>query len=306
MKKHWTKIAIALGPIMMIAAVVWEVARTNPEYNFLVEPWAIRGHESDHGEIFVVAGLLLLIGGLLTAWEKALNNTVSSSVAAYFVLAATGFAFRYADREMTIELTAVANVVLSFIIAASVSMSLRSLLGERIRLFKRALPVGFLIFVAFFLLFRFSIQGESYTLTTWLLVLLVSLLFGGLSIAIRPMNMAANRMLILASVAGWALVVLSAGALRQTLIRIQEATEQSNGAIGVAAQYKDTQAAGGWWLAGLGMSVLFVGAVGLWAKRRDIVAAIARARKQREAAETSAQEIAEAAEAYAAEQAAKA
>ncbi|MGI9667532.1 MAG: hypothetical protein ACR2N2_10570, partial [Acidimicrobiia bacterium] len=70
--------------------------------------------------------------------------------------------------------------------------------------------------------------------------------------------------------------------------------------------YKDTQAAGGWWLAGLGATILFVGAVGLWAKRRDVVAAIARARKQREAAETSAKEIADAAEAYAAEQAAKA
>ena len=55
-----------------------------------------------------------------------------------------------------------------------------------------------------------------------------------------------------------------------------------------------------------GITVLFVGAVALWAKRRDIVAAIQRARKQREAAEKSAREIQEAAEAYAAEQKAKA
>ncbi|MGI9665768.1 MAG: hypothetical protein ACR2N2_01535, partial [Acidimicrobiia bacterium] len=278
MKKNWTKIAIALGPVMIISAVVWEVARTNPDYNFLIEPWAIRGTETDHGEVFIVVGVLLLIGGLLAAWEKALNNTVSASIAAYFVLAATGFTYRYAAGESTIELTAVANVVLSFIIASSLSMSLRSLFGERLRLFKRALPIGLLVFVVFFLLFRVSIQGNSYTLRPWLLVFFVSLLFAGLSITIKPMNMAANRMLILAAVAGWTLVVLSAGALRQTLVSIQESTVQSNGAVGVAAQYKDTQAAGGWWLAGLGATILFVGAVGLWAKRRDVVAAIARAR----------------------------
>ncbi len=50
-----------------------------------------------------------------------------------------------------------------------------------------------------------------------------------------------------------------------------------------------------------GTFIVFVGAVGLWAKRRDIVAAIARAKKQREAAEESSREIQEAAEAYARE-----
>jgi hypothetical protein len=71
--------------------------------------------------------------------------------------------------------------------------------------------------------------------------------------------------------------------------------------IGISAQYKDTQAALGWWVAGFGAFVLFIGAVGLWAKRRDIVSALARARKQREAAEKSAREIQEASDAYARE-----
>ena len=45
MKKHWSKIAIALGPTIIIASIVWEYARTNPDYNFLIEPWAIKGFE---------------------------------------------------------------------------------------------------------------------------------------------------------------------------------------------------------------------------------------------------------------------
>jgi protein-S-isoprenylcysteine O-methyltransferase Ste14 len=78
-------------------------------------------------------------------------------------------------------------------------------------------------------------------------------------------------------------------------------TDQGAGVFGIGAQYKDTQAAAGWWLAGFGTFVIFIGAVGLWAKRRDIVAAIARAKKQRKAAEISTREIEEAAEAYARE-----
>ena len=151
MKKHWSKIAIALGPTIIIASVVWEYARTNPEYNFLIEPWALKGVDTDHGVVFVVMSLLLLIGGLATAWEGALRQPVAAGIAAYFVIAATVFTFLYADRTITVDVTAVMNVVLSFIIAAGFALALRSLLGERIRWFKRALPTGFITFVLFFI-----------------------------------------------------------------------------------------------------------------------------------------------------------
>ena len=304
MKKNWSKIAIALGPVIVIASIVWEYARTNPEYNFLITPWSLRGYDVDHGEVFLVASILLLIGALATTWEGTLRTSVSAAITAYFVIAGTVFAAIYGEQEITVDLTVVASVFLSFIIASSVSLSLRSLLGERVGLFRRALPVGLVLFVFFVALFSFTILGVEVTMTTWLVVLLVWLLFAGLALSIQPTNMAANRMLILASVFYWGLITFSAGAIRQTLIQVQQETEQVGGVIGVSAQYKDTQAASGWWVAGLGATVLFVGAVGLWAKRRDVVAAIQRARRQRAAAEKSAQEIADAAEAYAQEQAA--
>ena len=159
------------------------------------------------------------------------------------------------------------------------------------------------MFVFFIILFNLTILGVAATMETWMVVLLLLLLAAGLALSIRPADMAANRMLILISVLYWSLIVFSAGAIRETLVRLQTETEQLGGTIGVSAQYKDTQAASGWWLAGFGATLLFVGGVGLWAKRRDVVAAIQRARKQRAAAEKSAKEIADAAEAYAQEQA---
>ena len=302
MKKNWTKIAIALGPVIIIASVVWEFARTNPDYNFLIEPWAIRGFDTNFGVPYIVLGILLLIGGIATSWEGTLRDSMSATIAVYFIVAMTGYAFAFGNEELTISVTGTMNIMMSMVLGAALALALRSLLGERVGVFKRALPLFVVFFLFFFVMFATLAVGTDITVRPWALVFLLSLLAGGLAVSIRPINMAANRMLIAASVAGWLVILLSAGAIRQNLVDAQALTEQTGGALGVSAPYKDTQAALGWWVAGLGVTILFVGAVGLWAKRRDIVAALARARKQRHAAEISAREIEEAAAAYALEQ----
>lgn len=305
MKKNWTKIAIALGPAIIIASVVWEVARVNQSFGFVIAPWSIRGYESDHGAVYAALGILLLIGGLAVSWEGAMKSRNSIAIATYFVVASTGFAFLLAsDREITLTVTTVMSVVVAIVLAASTSLALRSLLGQSVRFFRRAMPTFVIVFALVVGVLSATIVGSELELETWILVLFVALLSGGLSIAIQPISLAANRMLIVASVPAWAVTVMSAGALRQHLIETQAATVQADGTIGISAQYKDVQAAPGWWLAGLGATILFIGAVGLWARRRDIVATHARARRQRAAAEVSAREIQEAAEAYAAEKAA--
>lgn len=304
MKKNWTKVAIALGPVIIMVSVVWEFARTNPDYNFLIQPWALRGYETDFGAAYLGLGILLLIGGVATTWEGALRDSVSASIAGYFVIAMTLYAFVFGNEEITVSVTSVMNVAASLLLASAIALALRSLLGESMVLVRRALPTAVVLFAVFALVGSRWIAGSEFTVRPWVLVFVLTLVIAGLAVAIRPVNMAANRMLMFASVAGWLVILLSAGAIRQALIDEQLMTVQDGGATGVAAQYKDTQAAYGWWLAGLGITILFVGAVGLWAKRRDIVAAMQRARRQREAAEESAREIAAAAEAYAQEQAA--
>jgi hypothetical protein len=304
-KKNWTKIAIALGPAIIIASVVWEVARVNKSFSFVIAPWAIRGYESDHGLVFASLGILLLIGGIAVSWEGAMKNRTSIALAAYLVVAATAFAYLFAkDREITLTVTTVLSVVVATILATAISLALRSIFGQRIRFFRRAMTTFIIVFALVVGVLYATLVGSELVLETWILVLFVALLTGGLSIAIQPIGLAANRVLIVASVAAWAVIIMSAGALRQHLIDTQMATVQADGSIGIAAQYKDVQAAPGWWLAGLAATILFVGSVGLWARRRDIVATHARAKRQRAAAEISTREIQEAAEAYAAEKSA--
>jgi len=310
LKKNWTKIAIALGPAILISTIVWEYARTNPDYNFLIQPWAVRGYEAgNHGWIFVAMGVLLLVGGLLTSWEGSMKPSVSAGVTAYLLVAATGFTAFFTlgtpREEITITISTVNATLMSMLLAAAFALSLRSLLRERSVIFKRALPVFVVTFALFFVLMSATVAGSEVTSKLWIVVFVVFLLVAGLAIAIRPSDVAANRMLIFTTVAAWVVVVLSAGAIRQTLLDAQTAFDQGGGVTGVSAQYKDTQVAGGWWLAGLAMTLLFVGAVGLWAKRRDIVAAMDRARKQRAAAEQSSREIQEALEAFEREEAAR-
>lgn len=306
MKKNWTKVALVLGPVIMIASVAWEYARMKPSYNFLVQPWALRGYETTHGWVIVTLGVLVLIGALLTSWEGSGKPAVSIAVTMYLVAAATGFTalFTIGTDRATTDLTiqTVSGIIIATMLAASIAMSLRSLFKDSSAVFKRAFPIFVVLFVIFSLAVS-TITGTQLSIQTWALVLAVFLVMAGLSISIRPAAVAANRMMIFTTVAAWAVIILSAGAIRQSLITAQKAFVQADGVTGLSAQYKDVQTAGGWWLAGLGITIAWVGAIGLWAKRRDIVAAKARARKQRVAADKSSQEIQDAYEQYQREQA---
>ena len=301
MKKNWTKIALALGPAIMIASVAWEYASVDPEYIYLIQPWSLRGYETVHGSIIAAIGVLLLIGGLSTSMERSMKPLNSALIVGYLIVGATGFAAYFAVDTLTINLGAVQGIVISLLLANTVAIALKSLFGESNKVIKRALLTFVPLLAGFYLLINTTLVGNPLTLPTWSVVFIVLLGLGAFSLAIKPMNMGANRMLIIVTVAAWAVILLSAGAIRQSLIGLQLITDQGDDLLGIATQYKDTQAAAGWWLAGLGVSIMFFGAVGLWARRRDVVASIARAKKQRLAAEESAREIEEAAKAYALE-----
>ena len=298
MKKHWTKIAAAAGPAIIIASAFWEMARMNPDYRFIVQPWALRGTEITQGTVFITMGVLLLVVALVTAWEGSLNPAISAGTVAFVVIAATVVAFVFADKDFAFTFSPVSTAMVSMLLAAGVAMALRSLLGKKIGFFKRALPLFILAWAAIGGLMAVTLINVDIEVPTWQTIFVVFLAIGALALAIRPANMGANRMLIVSTVAVWVTIVASAGAMRQALIDAQVGVVYPDGTSGLSASYKDTQAAGGWWLAGLGVTVAFVGAVGLWARRRDLVATIARAKRQRAAAEVSAREIEEAQAAY--------
>ena len=304
MKKNWTKIAIALGPAMLISSYVWEFARTNPDYKFLIEPWAMRGDEMVQGEVYVALGVVLLIAGLATSWERATKPLYSVLIVAFIVVAGAAVTSNYSETTFNLTISPVLGFLLATIVSISIALALRSQLRNRLKIFSRALPLFAVSFIVVMGLISVTVLNTTVSTEAWIALLVVMLFSAAVALAIKPIDMAANRLLVMAVVTTWGVIVFSAGAIRQTLIDTQLSTVQADGSTGIAAQYKDVQAASGWWLAGFGLTVMFIGAVGLWAKRRDLVAALARAKKQREAAEISAREIQEAADAYAAELAA--
>jgi len=168
--------------------------------------------------------------------ERSMQPRNSALIVGYVIIGTTGFAAFFAKDPVTINLSTVSNVILSILLGASVSLALRSLLGESNRWFKRALLTFVPLFLAFFFLFGATITGSPIELAPWTLVLLVFLALGALSISIKPIDMAANRVLIIATVVGWTVIVLSAGAIRQSLINVQTSTDQGDGIIGIAAQ----------------------------------------------------------------------
>ncbi len=207
MKKNWSKIALVLGPMIMIASTAWEYARLKPDYNFLIQPWSLRGYETRQGWAILAMGVLLVIGGLLSAWEGSIRPAVSAGVTMFLVAAATGVAALFTigtDRAVTnLTLETVSGLMISALLAASVSLSLRSMFRDKSVVFKRAMPVFVVLFVVFGLVAS-TVTGTQLAIQTWALVLIVFLAMAGLSISIRPIDVAANRMIIFTTVAAWA------------------------------------------------------------------------------------------------------
>lgn len=295
MKKNWTKIAVALGPALIIASVFWEFARMQPDYKFLIEPWAMKGTEMVHGDVFLAVGIALLIAGVATSWEQATKPLNSALIVLFIVASSVGIAAVFGDKDVSLTINPVWAGMLSLVFGAGLAVGLRSRLGDRFSFLKRALPMFVVLFAVIYALIAATTLNSTVTMASWTAILVVMGFFGALTTVLKPLDMAANRMLILGTVAVWATITASAGAMRSTLMTTQLELN------GISAQYKDTQAASGWWIAGFGVTLAFFGAVGLWAKRRDFVAAIARAKKQRAAADKSTREIQEALDAYEAE-----
>lgn len=296
MKKEWTRLAVAIGPLLVVSTWFWELARMNPGYPFLIEPWAIRGSETVHGALFVALGVGLLVGALYVAWDGSTASLTRALIGvAWFVVAATVVAGLFATEPLTFR----PNELAGFLVAVVLGLVAWRLavwgLNGRVPFLERgsartAGAVGAIVVA--YLVLQTTVVERSVTLPLPMAVGGAFLVLGALTVSKEPRKLAANRMLLYASLVGWVTVTVSAGALRSTLL------DRQLELLGLTAQYRDTQVSYGWFVAGAGMLVLFVGTVGLWAHRRDQLLALHRAQEQRRAAEESAREIREALERY--------
>jgi hypothetical protein len=290
LKQNWSKIAIALGPAIVMVSIVWEMARTNPSYNFLVEPWALNGYEMDQGWTYLTVGVVLLLMGLAVMPKRAVEVPYSAAVVGFAIVAATVLAVVYGPETVSITFSGVIVAVLTLILTLMIYRTLKSLVLPRVPALDRfiiRMGIGLGTLVAFFLILSVSLGGSTIEAAPGLATFVAIGLLGLFALATPPHGLAANRVLIYASVLGGAVIGMSGGSLRTTLMEAQVAT------IGISGQYKDVQVGMGWFIALFGIMILFVGSVALWATRRDLIIARSRAREQRAAAEKSAKEIRE-------------
>lgn len=286
-KTYWVRLLGVGGALLTIQSVFWEYARMRPDYQFLVEPWSIRGYDTVHGSIIAAIGVLALVSFLAVVWKAAEQPIYGAAITAFIAAGATAIAaiFGGGDYELTPGFFAIA--VLTVLVGLVLFRLLASVAGSSIVMTNSWLrPLTMLVILAVVGgVINAAIGGKQQSLPQWLAIAIVFALMGALSLASEPRALAANRMLIFSSILGVAGIALSAGAVRSTLIRFQAE------AGGIPAQYRDAQVTSGHLIAVFGMVLVFFAAVALWARRRDAILTAARAARQREAAEASAAEI---------------
>ena len=295
MKQNWSKIAITVGPVIVMAAVAWEMARTNPAYGFLVEPWSLRGYELDQGWTYFAIGLALLLLALAVTPKRSVEVGYSAAVVALGTIAGTVLVATFGPNVVAITFSMLVVTLLSLLLSIMLYRTFKSLALPRIPALDRfvvRVSIGLGTLVLIFVVINSTVGSTTVELSPGVAAFAGLGLLGLFALATVPHGLAANRFLIYVSVLGGAAIGLSGGSLRTSLREAQVET------IGVAAQYKDVQVGYGWFIALVGIIILFVGAVALWATRRDIIIARSRARAQRAAAEKSAQEIKESHEQY--------
>ncbi len=258
----------------------------HPETSYIVDPWSLRGFQSIHGSVIFTVGTLMLVFGLLTTFEFSLRAANSRGLAALMGLAAVGVAFLYGtdDRTMGGGVTGWALALLAaYVVRKAIAKVLPTWLPQVSSTIRTL--IGLAVFLVTALLFNLLLFGTESTVQPWVWVAAIAAILVGLAVVGQHAELSANRMLIFSSVGGWLTIALSAAAARTNLLDAQIAES------GLAGQYKDTQVTSGYFIALLGMLIVFVGAVSLWAKRRDVIINRVRAEKQRAAAEASAAEI---------------
>jgi hypothetical protein len=288
-KKKLFKALPLIGSLLVIQSVLWEFARMKPDYGFIVEPWSIRGTASNHGIIFVSIGVALLVASIAVMSKQSEDTKKGPIISIGIAGLAIAIAAIFGDASKTKSIGAIGAAVVAILVGRAAT-----------RLFARYTP-----------LMADAAEDRSRA-DVWrhrgVLALSVAIIYGVItaadpqlsplaitavfaitiviaSVVKDPIELAANRTLILGSLGAMAALAFSAGAIRSNLLVEQFALGD------IAAQYKDTQVTSGWLFAVAGALLVLVGSISMWAKRRDVIVNNRRIRKQREAAEKSKREL---------------
>lgn len=278
---------LTIGMVLMATSPAWEYIRVRPDYQFIVSPWSIRGYQFTQGKIIAVTATVILVLALLMAYRVITESTGhATAVVVFMVLYAMGVA-AYAGVDDVI-LGGFGVVLVAILAAIVIGVIVVSRLPERIPKGQRnAIKVAIWI-VGTFVLARFVLSplfgGTQRPL--WMVFLLVFGIIGTFSLVRPPRALAPWRTVINAIAAIWLTSITMVSSLRFELLQMQRDVSD------IATGYGDVGITSGVLLAWLGGLLGIVGAVGMWAKRRDEIDSHERARRQQAAARESEAQLA--------------
>lgn len=286
--KNKMLVLATVGLVVLAQSVFWEYARVRPDYRFVISPWSVRGFQTSEGRI-VAAGTLLVLALTLLIAFGVIKTTRLHSIGTAAVMVGFAAAAPVGVNARPVILSGLGVVLFSLLATTAVGIVLGRLLpGSMDSRLRALLKVGAWFFgLLFFLLVVFDplLGGESRP--AWLVMLVLFGMLAVLNVFRSPMQLGALRTIVTSTGALWAMSITMAGSVRSTLMRLQFELNE------VSADRIDVQITSGIILAWLGGLLAFVGAVGLWAQRRDEIAAHDRAHRQQAAARQSEKELAE-------------
>lgn len=296
-KRDWARLIAVVGSLLVVQSVVWEYVRMKPTNNYFIEPWSYRGFESIHGTVVAVIGIALF--ATIVATASKFNITSRNSIMLVGAMVVVGWLIALVftgGEDVTLDGSSIVAFLLSTGIALTILNAVRRMVesgrisgGDGLSKLLGG-GTGSLVLVASIFVVNFVvglILGDDTTIPAHIAILIVLLLLGVLMSVMKTASMSANRMLLAMALVAGSAIGFSGAAMRSTLTRFQSETDPF-----IPGEYRDTQVTWGYFLANIGIALVFIGAVMLWARRRDIVQAQQRAAKQREAAEESARELA--------------
>lgn len=273
-----------VGLLMMAQSILWEYVRVRPDFRFLIEPWSQRGYEVSQGFVIASGAVLIAVIATLTVAGIIKETKLHGAIAAG-VLVLYGVVASIAVDAKDIKMPFFINVLLAAVMGIVLRSVLEGYIPEEWKKRRRATRFG--MWLVGFLIALFAVINPLLTGTrpVWVFLAVVGVVLSLLSLYRPPAALSTRRMIINAIVAIWVMSMSMSAALRHGLEHEQFLLN------GVSADAQDLQITAGVMLAWLGGLLAFSGAVGLWAKRRDEIGALERARKQQEAARESEQQL---------------
>lgn len=282
--KNRALLMTVLGMVIMAQSILWEYVRVKPTYRFIVDPWSLRGYEVTQGAVIAALALGIAVLAILVANGAVKETRVHGAVAIAGLIGYVAIVALLADAR-DVSLAFPVTALLAAIGAVVVGALVRRFIPEDWNKRGRASRIG--IWLVSFLVLLFGVLdpllGTERPL--WMIIAIAGLVLGALALFRPPTELAGRRMLINAIIGVWVMSMTMSAGLRQALLAAQLETS------GISTQLLDLQITSGVLISWFGGLIGFIGAVGMWAKRRDQIIARERARRQQEAAADSAAQL---------------